>query len=221
MWRVIWQHNATIMGTVAAGVAPDSLEVANVTQPLWRDLDTLGSAEPVFQEHPTDLRAWLRGNPTLLADSAMDLASYFHIFVNSYQHAVVLVGRLRAQPTVNYAEMQGRLRHPVMFGQTRRMQTLDMSIAAAPAQTPPLVGEQGYLRPAPAGVDALFAWTVSGGQGAGIRICDVESGWNFHHEDLLTNNNGLIYGQNDYVHNSDGTDSDSQHLRPAMPGFSG
>lgn len=46
---------------------------------------------------------------------------------------------------------------------------------------------QGYLFPAsstPAGIDAQYAWTVPGGDGTGITICDVEYCWNDNHDDL-------------------------------------
>lgn len=53
---------------------------------------------------------------------------------------------------------------------------------------------QGYLGPAPGGVDAHFAWTIPGGKGNGIRMIDIEGAWNFSHEDLLQNQNGLAGG---------------------------
>jgi len=44
---------------------------------------------------------------------------------------------------------------------------------------------QGYLREASqGGIDADYAWTVPGGNGAGVKILDVESSWNLHHHDL-------------------------------------
>jgi serine protease len=43
---------------------------------------------------------------------------------------------------------------------------------------------QGYLFPAPGGLDSHFAWTIPGGTGAGVAICDMEGGWNLEHEDL-------------------------------------
>jgi hypothetical protein len=53
-----------------------------------------------------------------------------------------------------------------------------------PSQTPDLTGQQGYLEPAPEGIDARHAWTVPGGTGAGVQIIDVDAGWRFAHEDL-------------------------------------
>ncbi len=53
-----------------------------------------------------------------------------------------------------------------------------------PPATPNFEGGQGYLDPAPLGIDARYAWTVPGGQGQGVRIVDVEGAWNLAHEDL-------------------------------------
>jgi len=47
--------------------------------------------------------------------------------------------------------------------------------------------QQGYLNPAtpaPAGVDALYAWTQPGGTGTGVTICDLEYSWNYNHADV-------------------------------------
>ncbi|MFH1335875.1 MAG: FG-GAP-like repeat-containing protein [Candidatus Zixiibacteriota bacterium] len=46
---------------------------------------------------------------------------------------------------------------------------------------------QGYLRSAsstPTGIDADYAWTQTGGNGAGVTVCDLEYGWNYNHADL-------------------------------------
>jgi len=56
--------------------------------------------------------------------------------------------------------------------------------ADVPPATPSFQGSQGYLEPAPQGIDAEYAWTRNGGQGNLIRIVDIESGWNLNHEDL-------------------------------------
>ena len=51
----------------------------------------------------------------------------------------------------------------------------------------PLTVKQGYLDPAPKGIDARFAQTVAGGKGAGIGFIDIEQGWDLEHEDLPNN----------------------------------
>ncbi|MDH5555826.1 MAG: S8 family serine peptidase [Alphaproteobacteria bacterium] len=62
---------------------------------------------------------------------------------------------------------------------------------ALPA-TADFTGQQGYLNAAPGGIDARYAWTLAGGRGLGVRICDVEGGWNFAHEDLRQNQGGVV-----------------------------
>jgi hypothetical protein len=37
------------------------------------------------------------------------------------------------------------------------------------------------------GVDAVYAWTISGGNGEGVNICDIENTWNRNHKDLQNN----------------------------------
>jgi len=53
-----------------------------------------------------------------------------------------------------------------------------------PPPTPNFESFQGYLDPAPLGIDARYSWTQPGGLGQGVRIVDVEGAWNTTHEDL-------------------------------------
>jgi len=50
--------------------------------------------------------------------------------------------------------------------------------------TPDFTKLQGYLDPAPGGVDARHAWTFDGGNGDGVGIIDIEGAWRFSHEAL-------------------------------------
>ncbi|MGH4026866.1 MAG: S8 family peptidase [Pseudonocardiaceae bacterium] len=53
---------------------------------------------------------------------------------------------------------------------------------------------QDYLDAAPTGINARYAWTFTGGDGAGQRIVDLERGWTFNHEDLAAHGITLING---------------------------
>lgn len=53
-----------------------------------------------------------------------------------------------------------------------------------PTTTIDVTPQQGYFRPSPAGVDVDFARHFAGGRGEGVRIVDVEGGWQTAHEDL-------------------------------------
>ncbi|MFG3259176.1 S8 family serine peptidase [Streptomyces sp. NPDC048172] len=50
--------------------------------------------------------------------------------------------------------------------------------------TPDFSGRQGYLLPAPQGVDAAWAWRQAGGSGEGVTLVDVEGAWLFGHQGL-------------------------------------
>lgn len=53
---------------------------------------------------------------------------------------------------------------------------------------------QGYLDPAPDGIDAEFAWGFAGGDGAGQNVIDLERGWTLNHEDLTAHGAALLHG---------------------------
>lgn len=82
---------------------------------------------------------------------------------------------------------------PVYFGEDGMADAPEVD---EPPITQNLTNNQGYLNAAPQGIDARYAWTLPGGRGNGIRIIDIEGGWNFSHEDLRTNVGGLLGGTN-------------------------
>jgi subtilase family protein len=43
---------------------------------------------------------------------------------------------------------------------------------------------QGYLDPAPFGMDVRYAWTLPGGKGENVKIVDIELNWNLNHNEL-------------------------------------
>jgi hypothetical protein len=122
------------------------------------------------------------------------LGGYFHAFVKTADDAASLVSRLKEDPDITYADAQQRWQRPVRFGRSDRTLILRQAFSVPLPGTPNLVPEQAYLAAAPGGVDALHAWTRPGGQGDSVKVVDVESGWNFSHEDLRANENGVIFG---------------------------
>lgn len=64
------------------------------------------------------------------------------------------------------------------------------------ASNDPRAAGQGYLDAAPTGIDARYAWTVTGGDGAGQRVADLERGWTLDHEDLADHGATLVHGTN-------------------------
>ena len=62
---------------------------------------------------------------------------------------------------------------------------VEQGFADAPAMPsgPAPGSRQGYLNPAPEGIDAHYAWRMAGGNGSGaVRYIDIEQGWLPHHE---------------------------------------
>lgn len=60
--------------------------------------------------------------------------------------------------------------------------------------TPDFSSRQGYLWPAPEGIDAHWAWQRPGGTGQGVTIVDVEGAWQLGHEDLAAKLAGVVVG---------------------------
>ncbi|MBN9901587.1 S8 family peptidase [Bacillus thuringiensis] len=69
----------------------------------------------------------------------------------------------------------------------------------------PRLTRQGYLEPAPLGINAPYAWSIKGGDGKGTTFVDMEYGWLFNHEDLVNQKIELISGQNKSEHHDHGT----------------
>ncbi|MFJ9041255.1 S8 family serine peptidase [Streptomyces sp. NPDC102406] len=73
------------------------------------------------------------------------------------------------------------------FGQARR-------VPGKPAPIPDLTARQGYLGPAPQGVDAHWARQRLGGSGEGVTVVDVGGAWQLGHENLAARPAGLVVG---------------------------
>lgn len=69
----------------------------------------------------------------------------------------------------------------------------------------PRLTRQGYLEPAPLGINAPYAWSINGGDGKGTTFVDMEYGWLLSHEDLVNQNIELMSGQNKSEHHDHGT----------------
>nr|MBA3260850.1 S8 family serine peptidase [Gemmatimonadales bacterium] len=70
-------------------------------------------------------------------------------------------------------------------------------LAASPTVllTGNFASRQGYLGPAPGGIEATYARTLPGGAGQGVTVIDLEYDWFFDHEDLGLPGEALIGGE--------------------------
>lgn len=190
MFKVIWQKTPVLAPSSTASATLPS-EVERV-EPLLAGLDIVGDISPVFLDvvPPEEALA-----PPPLS-SALDLLAAsddcYQAFFPNQEQAEELRRRLEQTGAIEFAEIQGEPSPPV---------ALSFLIDGSPAPTPPSTpsqsfeAKQQYLGPASiGGVGAVAAWHVEGGRGKGIRIVDVEQGWNFQHEDLWSSAGGLIGG---------------------------
>jgi len=124
-----------------------------------------------------------------------DLNNYYAVRLErgSVVAAEQLIDELNALPEVEIAYAEP-IPEPAVLDKDdpalrRRRSGGDDTLPPAPPigplspATPDFESMQGYLGPAPTGIDAYAAWPYDGGRGETVKIVDVELGWNWTHED--------------------------------------
>ena len=122
------------------------------------------------------------------AEVELELATFYRVRAEDGR-LDELAARLLAAPLITSAYVKPPTEPATLTAEAG----LDVRPAAPPA-TADFSARQGYLLPAPGGIDAVWAATQPGGRGAGVGIVDVEGEWRFTHEDLLQNSGGLLVG---------------------------
>jgi subtilisin family serine protease len=108
-------------------------------------------------------------------------ARWLRVRAESPGEARRLAERLAADPAVEQAFVEPEITLPVDRPGGSRAAPADGE--RCPITTPSFESYQGYLGPAPHGIDAPAAWR-RGFRGAGVWFADIEGGWNATHEDL-------------------------------------
>lgn len=117
------------------------------------------------------------------AESPLDQRKYLVVDVPAGTAPADVATEIRQAPTVETAYPEGGPTPPPV----------------SPADDP-RSGNQGYLNPAPEGVDARFAWDQGPVDGSGVGFVDLEQGWTLNHEELQAANIGIISGENFAYH---------------------
>ncbi|MFD8500491.1 S8 family serine peptidase [Amycolatopsis sp. NPDC059657] len=135
----------------------------------------------------------LRANIVALQNTEVpDLATYYRV---EAEDAVLddLAAALRTEELVDgaYVKPDGVLPSTAIEA---TLNTMVPNTGDPPAVTPDFSAYQGYLDPAPGGIDARYAWTIAGGRGRGVRVVDCEWAWRFTHEDLTRSQGGVLAG---------------------------
>ena len=132
----------------------------------------------------------------LITPEARDLSIYYHVKAPD-EELDDLASRMRQQNVIEAAYVKPPGEPPQAPDEPAELINEMLPTAEdAPPATPDFTSHQGYLDPAPGGIDARYAWTKTGGTGTGINIIDLEWGWRFTHEDITQNQGGVVDGAN-------------------------
>lgn len=197
MYRVIWQYGPRRMGPLESATLPSTPPSA--PESVFSGLPLDGAPAAVFTRHAVALRRQLLAlPPEFRAQPENDLAAYQHAFVLTREAADTLIARLRNDRDIAYAELQGRPEPAFILDESRRSRVRQHTdTPLGPEQlreTPDYAPRQRYLDRAPAGIGVRALGTNASARGAGVRIADIETGWNFQHEDLTQFQVGVAHG---------------------------
>jgi subtilisin family serine protease len=102
----------------------------------------------------------------------------------SKEEAANTLKAIYADKRVEFAYFEPRIEAPVMNKLMLPKRSVLPQSQTPIATTPDFESKQFYLDEAPNGVEARFAWSQPNGAGQGVKIVDVEVGWNIRHEDF-------------------------------------
>lgn len=136
----------------------------------------------------------LRQSAVASPENTPDLALFYRVR-GGESRAQELRSRIAALPGIDTAYVKpGAV--PASLGQAGRTaeSSDDHRLKEGAPVTPDFSSRQGYLRPAPEGIDAHWAWQRPGGSGQGVTVIDVEGAWQLGHEDLAARLAGVVVG---------------------------
>lgn len=166
-----------------------SVEAASVDAgPIIQALATAGAEmQPLFGSE-TRLRAQASAHASMTGTALPDLATYYLVEVDPAR-AEDLAAQLLRLDGIDGAYVAPPAEPAIDL---EVLETIAPAAEAAPPASPDFTSRQIYLGPSPAGIDARYAWALTGGRGAGVNIIDIEGAWRFDHEDLVVNQGGTV-----------------------------
>jgi hypothetical protein len=197
-----WVASKPVHTVIQAGQSHEIIEVKFVEGSAYRlqdgkfvtqGNDNLASIQTVLQAHAvrTVERLFTESENDILAEKVRieaasgeqmpDLNLWYRFTVAPGADAAALVDALNALPEVEIAYPAPL---PAPLADSPGGFSKPSGFAPLQAFTPTFVFRQGYLNPAPGGIDAKYAWTRSGGTGKNVVIADIEYSFNKTHEDL-------------------------------------
>jgi hypothetical protein len=162
---------------------------AERVEALLQNAPGIGPVRPLFEAAEPTLSASKAAGEKTAGQQLADLNLYFQVPLvpgTTAGRVADLVAALNAQDGVEVAYAEPRPEPAAVGFGTHAAVTLFLAAVDIPPPTPGYEPQQGYLGPAPAGIDARYAWTVTGGKGLNVKVVDVEGGWRTTHEDMPT-----------------------------------
>ncbi|MGH1146044.1 S8 family peptidase [Bacillus pseudomycoides] len=146
---------------------------------------------------PDEIQSLNKSAKTDNNTSSSNLLNYYVIQVSKHVQVEVLVEKLKQSSLIEdvYIKEPENVTPPEV-----QMPNLFLN-----PYDDPRFENQGYLKEAPYGINAPYAWGIKGGDGKGITFADMEYGWLLNHEDLEKQNIELISGRNTEAHVGHGT----------------
>ncbi|GAA2091047.1 hypothetical protein GCM10009801_56460 [Streptomyces albiaxialis] len=175
-------------GLRAGGEGPRSVNGSDTSALQMFLTDQQIALEPLFGGEE-QVAAALTGLPRARED-VPDLTLFYRVR-GAEERAEELAARLAALPQIDTAYVKPsalpatRGPSPVPgAGEGREGDEEQREKHEKAVVTPDFSGRQGYLLPAPQGVDAAWAWCQAGGSGEGVTLVDIEGAWQFAHQGL-------------------------------------
>ena len=164
-------------------------------EPLSKLLQSEGVAmQPLFGLSEGRMRDRTASLAAETSQEVPDLSVYYHVEAPD-ERLDGLAESFRQLGVVEAAYVKPPSEVPMAVDEeTEDINVMEPKAEEPPIATPNFVPRQIYLNAAPAGINAGYAWTLTGGRGGGVKIIDCEWGWRFTHEDLLQNQMGVVVG---------------------------
>jgi hypothetical protein len=180
---------------VPQGEAPSGAASASISSLTSLLKSANCELKPLFGATEERVASWVSPSVQAAAPDHPDPALFYTVRGN-LKNWEKLIEDLLNEPSVLGAYYKPPGEPPEMERVKTKDSSPDSPLDLRPAPTPSFESRQGYLDAAPGGIEARFAWTKPGGRGDGVRVIDLEWGWNFSHEDLLASSGGLLDGAN-------------------------
>lgn len=174
---LVWQRcsheepsEVTIHFELAAGAAEPTIADSDVK---------VLESEPLFDRPAAELAQERAAAVARSGEALPDLGAWRSVRVRGDRKSIdKAVARLRERDDVVTAFEAPKVELPYMPS------SIVQASGSCPIKTPPYDEKQGYLKPAPAGIDAAYAWGKPGGRGDKVWFADIEGAWNAKHEDI-------------------------------------